>query len=625
MLDALPGRAELHERVSALLRVGGAGAPAVAGASLFSLDRWGDHEQAVLAVRRRSEPGPIAPRVLVDPDVLIGDPTAAIDWYHPSSDGTLVAYGISTGGDERSTLRVIETATGRHLDDEIPDTRAASVGWWPDNTGFAYTRYPEGDEYHRHVRAHRLGDVHTADEVLYDDLPEPTAWPDVAVSRDGRWMVVHVSLGWSRTDVHLVDRASGARSTIIEGVEALTALEVVGDRLIGSTTVGADRGRVVVIPVQTVTPEHWVTAVPESEAVIEGVAVTSRSLLVASTFRAVSRLDRYDHDGGGHQPIPLPELGSLTGLDADPLGDDEQAVFSFTSYTRPSTLFRWTAGGVDQWSQLPGGPEPGRFHVEQVRYPSTDGTPVSMFLVRDRATTPTPATPTVLNGYGGFAVTMSPAWSPFAVAHAEDGGLFAVACIRGGAEDGEAWHRAGMRERKQQVFDDFYAAADWLVAQGLTSRARLAIRGGSNGGLLMGAAVTQRPDLGRAVLCAVPLLDMLRYHRFRIARLWIPEYGDPDEADDFAWLHAYSPYHHVGDGTCYPAVLVTSAEGDSRVDPNHARKFAARLQAATSCGQEHPILVHIETEAGHGQGKPAARQADELADAIGFIRWQLGT
>ncbi|HEY7043778.1 MAG TPA: prolyl oligopeptidase family serine peptidase [Nocardioidaceae bacterium] len=218
---------------------------------------------------------------------------------------------------------------------------------------------------------------------------------------------------------------------------------------------------------------------------------------------------------------------------------------------------------------------------------------------------------------------MSPAFSPVIASFVEDGGCYAVACIRGGNEEGELWHRAGMREHKQQVFDDFHAAADWLVQQGVTTRTQLAIRGGSNGGLLMGAAITQRPDLCRAVVCAVPLLDMVRYHEFLIARLWIPEYGDPDVAEEFAWLYAYSPYHRVVDGTCYPAVLIETGEDDSRVDPLHARKFAARLQAATSCGSEHPILVRIESKAGHGQGKPATRQADEAADVLAFVWWQL--
>jgi prolyl oligopeptidase len=623
VLGALPERADMHRRLTWLLQAGTSIGPRVAGDHVFSLDRWGDHDQAVLAVRPASEPGPAEPRVLVDPHAVTDDATAAIDWFHPSHDGRLLAYGISTAGNERSTLYVIDVASGEQLGDQISDTRAATVAWWPDSDGFAYTRYPEGDEYHRHVRAHTLGADPADDPVVFDELPDLTAWPDVSISPDGRWLLVQVSIGWSRTDVHLIDRESGTRTAVIEGEEAITAFEVVGDRLVGHTTLDADRGRVVTAPLARPTPDHWDTLVPESDGVIETTACTPTALLVASTVRATSRLTAYGHDGTGGEPISLPEMGSFAGLDADPTA--EVAVLSFTSFTRPPTLLRWAPDrGLEPWSRLPGVPDPSGYTVEEVRYPSTDGTHISMFLVRAEDTTPSPSTHAILTGYGGFSVTMSPAWSPLAVAHADRGGLFAVACLRGGAEEGEAWHRAGMREHKQQVFDDFHAAADWLVDRALTSRDRLAIRGGSNGGLLVGAAVTQRPDLCRAVHCAVPLADMVRFHHFLIAKLWIPEYGDPDVADEFAWLHAYSPYHRIVDGTCYPAVLVTTAEEDSRVDPSHARKLAARLQAATACGDEHPVLVRIETRAGHGQGKPVTKQADELADVLAFIEWQVG-
>jgi prolyl oligopeptidase len=393
--------------------------------------------------------------------------------------------------------------------------------------------------------------------------------------------------------------------------------------LAGVTTLDADRGRVISAPVETPTPEHWSTIIAESEAVIEGAVRTRESLLVLTNHRAVSHLWRHGLDGSDPVELALPELGSLAGLDGS--DDEDLAAFSFTSFTRPATLFRWTpAGGVEEWSALPGAPDPSAYTVEQVRYPSTDGIDISMFLIRGQTTAAGPDCPTILTGYGGFSVTMTPAFSPTAVVWCDDGGLYAVACIRGGLEDGESWHRAGMREHKQQVFDDFHAAGDWLVAQQLTSRRRLAIRGGSNGGLLVGVAATQRPDLCRAVICAVPLLDMVRFPNFLIARLWVPEYGDPDVAAEFGWLYAYSPYHHVVAGTCYPAMLMLTAEEDSRVDPSHARKMAARLQTSTSCGDDQPILVRIETRAGHGQGKPVTKQADELADVLAFTAWQLG-
>jgi prolyl oligopeptidase len=557
---------------------------------------------------------------------VVFDETAAIDWFQPSRDGTLVAYGVSASGDERSTLRVLDLRTGENLPDEIPHTRAASVGWLPDASGFAYTRYSTGGDYDRHVFWHRLGTPWTEDAVLFDELPDPTAWPDVSVSRDGRHAIVHVELGWSRNDVYVFDVASGERRTVIAGQDVVTwlAVDERRSRLLGHTTLDADRGRVIGVPLDgdTLEPSRWRTLVPESDAVIEGTASTGGALLVASTHHAIAHLAHHRPDGSFVAEVELPELGSLAGLATS--REDDVAVFSFTGFARPPTLFRWTGdGAVDKWSDLPGAPETDAWTVSQHTYTSTDGTDVAMFLVRGADGSEGEAVPTILTGYGGFAIGMSPAFSPVIASFVEDGGCYAVACIRGGNEEGEPWHRAGMREHKQQVFDDFHAAADWLVSQGVTTRSQLAIRGGSNGGLLVGAAVTQRPDLCRAAVCAVPLLDMVRFHLFLIARLWIPEYGDPDVAEEFAWLYRYSPYHRIIDGMCYPSVLIETGEDDSRVDPMHARKFAARLQAATSCGSDQPILVRIEAKAGHGQGKPATRQADEAADVLAFVWSQL--
>jgi prolyl oligopeptidase len=661
VLDARPDRAGLVERYSRLFSAGTAGAPSIRGGRLFSIDRWGDLEQAVLVVRDVHGDRIPAPRTLIDPHELTGDTTAALDWYAPSVDGRLVAFGTSTGGDERSTLGIVDVATGELLADTIPHTRAASVAWAPDRTAFAYTRYPDptavGDDeahYHRTVWWHVLGDHPGHDELVFGDLPDKTAWPSVELSRDGRWLVVEVSLGWTRVDVHLIDRTTGERTTVIEGVEAVSSFTVVGDRLVGTSTLDAPRGRVVTADLAAPRPDRWRTVVPESDDVIEGVAVTASSLLVTSTRSALGRLTRLpltalagvadtDTDtatqAGADRPgatdateISLPEPGSLAGVAGD--RDSETAVVAFTSWARPPELWRWTPAtpdlpdapdeGLVRWSDLPSPVDPAAYTVGVDHYRSTDGTEITLFTVRRADVEPTPSTPTLLTGYGGFAVTMSPAYSPAAVAVADDRGMFAVACIRGGSEAGEDWHRAGMREHKQQVFDDFAAAADWLVDQGRTGRDRLAIRGGSNGGLLVAASLTQRPDLCRAAVCAVPLTDMVRFPRFLIARLWTPEYGDPDVPGEFAWLWAYSPYHHLVEGTCYPATLVLTGEQDSRVDPAHARKFGAALAWATSCGDERPVLVRVESRAGHGQGKPASKQADEAADVHTFLRWQIG-
>lgn len=631
-LEGLEHRERLRTRLQGLLRAGSSVTCAVAGELVFSLERWGHHDQAALVVRSAVTPGEA--RTVVDPIRFTDDPTAAIDWFHPSPDGALVAFGVSTGGDERSTLHLLDVGLGVVLGDQIPHTRACSLAWLPDGSAFAYTRYPDPTEvapedegYWRRVYWHHVGDAWTDDELLWGELPDKTAWPNVSLSTDGRWLLIHLSLGWSRVDVHLIDRSTGARTVMIEGIEASSSFTVVGDQVVGLTTFEADRGRIVVAPTAMAWHDHWHTIVPERDDVLDAFVATRDSLLVLSSRAAVSRLDRHALDGTHLDPVPLPELGTLAGLSGSQ--EREEAFFSFTSFARPPTMFRWTPEATQDWSRLAesdssdAGPR-GQYVVDQVRYPSTDGTEIPMFVIRAAGTTPSPTTPCVLTAYGGFAISMGPAYSAAVVAVCDEGGFYAVANIRGGAEEGEAWHRAGMGSHKQQSFDDFFAAADWLVDHGYTSRDRLAIRGGSNGGLLMGAAVTQRPDLCRAAQIAVPLLDMVRYHRFLIARLWIPEYGDPDLARDFAWLHAYSPYHRVVDGTCYPAVLLTTAEEDSRVDPAHARKMAARLQAATSCGDERPILLREERRAGHGQGKPMSQQSDELADVLAFLDSQIG-
>jgi len=628
VLDALPDRPGLHTRLLSLLQVGMVGSPAVVADRVFTLEREGDQDQAVLVVRSAADPE-LPARAVVDPHGMATDHAASIDWFSPSPHGRLVAYGVSEGGSEHGTLRIVEVDSARRLSDAIPHIRHASVAWLPDGSAFAYSRLPDpatvapGDEgYWETVWWHRVGDDPADDTPVLGGL-EKTALPAAAVSPDGRWLVLHVSYMPTRTDVILLDRETDLRTVIVEGEEATTWAQIVGDRLYAVTNLGAPRGRVVSADLARPQAGHWTTIVAESGAVIEGAVVAGDSLLVASTEHAVSRLHRYRLDGSGVEEIALPELGSMGALDADPAVD--RVFFTFTSFARPPGLWRWTPEtGAVPWTRFAAPVDAAAFEVEQVFYPSTDGTAVPMFLVRSAGTRPCPDTPTLLTAYGGFAISNTPGYAPGLVAFCEAGGVWALACIRGGGEYGEDWHRAGMLAAKQQCFDDFYAAADWLVAEGRTGRDRLAIRGGSNGGLLVGAALTQRPDLCRAAVCSVPLLDMMRYHRFLIGALWVPEYGDPDDAGQFAVIAAYSPYQHVTGGTAYPATLITTAESDSRVDPMHARKFGARLQAATSAPRDRPVLVRIEARAGHGGGKPAWKQADEAADVWSFVFWQLG-
>ncbi|MEI7547516.1 MAG: prolyl oligopeptidase family serine peptidase, partial [Actinomycetota bacterium] len=484
---------------------------------------------------------------------------------------------------------------------------------------------PPGDEYHRHIRYHDLAgpggtEGDGADDVVaFDRMANAQCWPDVSISEDGRHLLVHVMVKWTSVDVHLLDTTSGEWTVVVEGQDAQSALRVVGDFLVGVTTLDAPNGRVVRAPLAK--PAAWTTMVPERPDVVLGAhASCGDELLVVAGHVGVDTIERWP-GGATVDPTPI-DLGiaSVVALDAS----HGRAFVARGTFGAPIDLLRFTAGeGLLPWGERPDGSALPQITVTQVRYASLDGTMIPMFVAHRADVVPSPDTPLILTGYGGFAITESPVWMPNLVAWCAAGGVYCIAGLRGGYEYGEAWHRAGRRSHKQRVFDDFHAAADWLVAQGFTRRDLLALHGGSNGGLLMGAAITQRPDLAAAVWCAVPLLDMIRFPQFLIARLWTDEYGDPDVADEFAWLQAYSPYHHVHTGRAYPAVLFTTAEGDTRVDPCHARKMAAALTWASSCQAERPILLLQTGRAGHGVGKPASMRVAEGADVLSFFCWQL--
>jgi prolyl oligopeptidase len=624
-LDALPGRDEIRARLAALFSIGTVSPPTVRGGRYFYQRREGAQEQPVLYVRIGSAG---VDRVLLDPAALSPDATSALDWHYPSPDGRLVAYGVSEGGSEKSTLRVRGVETGRDLPDVIPWTRACSLEWRPDGSGFFYTRYPEpgrvppGEEdYHRHVFEHPLGEDWRRDALLFGEGREPEDWPSIHLSPDGRFLAVSVSRGWTRTDVYLKDRTRGGGFVpVVEGIDSLFGVTLRNDRLYLHTNHGAPRYRLVAADLERPGPESWQDVIPEGPEVLEGALFVDQWILIHRLRDASSRLALYDLRGRPLRDLALPGIGTVGAMTGE--WDGKEAFFGFSSFTTPPVVYRVAVpeGPAEPWRAVEGDVNLRPYAVRLVRYASKDGTPVSMFLVhgRDRP----PGGPALLTGYGGFNVSLTPAFGRSLLLFLERGGLYAVAHLRGGGEYGEEWHRAGMREHKQNVFDDFLAAAEFLLREGHVVRGRLAIMGGSNGGLLVGAALTQRPELFAAVVCQVPLLDMLRYHRFRIARLWVAEYGSPEDSDAFRWLHAYSPYHRVKEGTPYPAVLLTAGEADSRVDPMHARKMAARLQAATSSGR--PILLRLETRAGHGQGKPVSKLVAEWTDVWSFLLAEMG-
>ena len=633
LLDPLPGREQIHQRLEQLLSIGTINAPQAAGPYYFYTRRDGMQNQPVLLVRQGIRG---KDRTLVDVNQAAADGTVALDWWYPSDDGKFLAYGTSPSGSEMSTLRVIETASGKLLADAIERTRGASLAWKLDNSGFYYTRFPKkgevpaGEEmYNRHVFFHALGSDPAKDPLIFGAGLDPEDWTNVNLSNDGRWLVISVSHGWTKTELYLLDLQSQAATPmrITEGKDFLYSTDVFNGKLYITTNEDAPRFRVFVADAGSPRREHWKEIVGQSDAVLNGASVLGGKLFAQYEKNASSQLKLFELDGKPIADLPLPTLGTVTGIGGR--WDRKEVFFGFSSFTVPPSVYEvdLSSEHSELWDKVDApGIDPAAYEVKQLWYSSKDGTKVPMFIFHKKGLALDGKSPTLLTGYGGFNVSSTPDFRSGRFVWLEHGGVFAVANLRGGAEFGEEWHRAGMLDKKQNVFDDFTAAAEYLIAQKYTDKDHLAIQGGSNGGLLMGAAFTQRPDLYRAVVCQVPLLDMLRYQNFQIAKLWIPEYGSADDPKQFQWLYAYSPYHHVKPGTEYPAILFMSAESDTRVDPMHAKKMAALMQAEAANGQsrERPILLRIETKAGHGQGKPIVKQIDEYTDIYSFLFWQLG-
>ncbi len=617
-LDAYPGRAALHQRLEELLSIGSLSTPHPRRDRIFYFRREGTQNHSVLYLRVADGPE----RVVLDPNLWSKDGTSSLDWYYPSKDGKLIAYGRSEAGDEKSTLHVMEVDSGNLLADRIPDTRAASLAWEPDHQGFFYSRYPPGESYSRKIYHHRLGRPWEEDPLVYGEGRAPEDWPSASLSPDGRWMVISVSVGWTRTDVYLCDRETDTWTTLVEGVDALFGVSIVDGVIHVNTNHEAPRYKLLTTTVDKPQREHWRLLIPESEGVLDWVGRTGDQLFALYSVNAVSELRRFTLDGQPLGNLELPALGSVTGVGRE--WDGNEVYYGFSSFTFPPSIYRYDleTGTTTLWGKVEADVSPEHYTMEQDWYVSRDGTRVPMFLVYRKDLPMNGDNPTLLTRYGGFNVSMNPDFYRTNFLWLERGGVFAMANLRGGSEFGETWHQDGMLGKKQNVFDDFVCAAERLVERKFTNPRRLAISGGSNGGLLMGAALTQRPDLFQAVVCSVPLLDMVRYHLFRLARLWIPEYGSADDPEQFAWLHAYSPYHRVKEGEEYPAVLITTGVEDSRVDPLHARKMAARLQAAT--GSKRPILLRVEMKAGHGAGKPLSKILEESTDKFTFLFWQLG-
>jgi prolyl oligopeptidase len=635
LLDPLPGRDQLHQRLTDLLSIGTISAPQIGGKYYFYTKREGSQNQPVLFVREGVHG---EDRALVDVNQLAADGTVALDWWVPSDDGKYLAYGTSPSGSEMSTLHVIETATGKLLADSIERTRAASIAWMLDDSGFYYTRYPkkgdvaEGQEvYYRHVFYHSLGSDPAKDQLIFGKDLGPEDWPEVDLSNDGQWLLITVAQGWTKSDLYVQDFRPGNYPRpwvkITEGKNFLYSGEVFDGKIYITTNEDAPRYRMFAVDAASPARANWKEIIPQNDAVLQGAAIVNGLLLAQYEKNATSQLTLLDTAGKPLGDVQLPAIGSVFGLGGK--WDRKEVFFAFHSFTVPDSIYQidLATRGTLLWSKVDApGIDPDKYEVKQVWFDSKDGTHVPMFVFHKKGLELNGKNPTLLTAYGGFNVSLTPNFVGDRYLWLEHGGVFAVANLRGGAEFGEDWHRAGMLDKKQNVFDDFAAAAEFLISQKYTDKDHLAIRGGSNGGLLMGAALTQHPDLYRAVVCQVPLLDMLRYQNFQIAKLWVPEYGSSEDPKQFDWLYAYSPYHHVKQGVEYPAILFMTADTDTRVDPMHAKKMAALMQAEAANGQsrERPILLRIDSKAGHGAGKPIAKQVEDMTDIYSFLFWQLG-
>ncbi|HLK75606.1 MAG TPA: prolyl oligopeptidase family serine peptidase [Streptosporangiaceae bacterium] len=632
-----PGRDILAERVRELLNVGVVGTPVWRGERSFFMKREPGQEHAVLCTRLGG--GPV--EVLVDPMAIDPSGLTTLDAWQPDREGRLLAYQLSEGGDEESLLRVLDVETGSVVDGPIDRCRYSNVAWLPGGKAFYYTRrlppasVPDGEsQYHRRVYLHRVGtSADEEDALIFGTGRDKTDYYYASVSRDGRWLFLSASRGTApRNDLYLADLSSSDPSSpelavVQEGVDAQTSVHAGRDgRFYVFTDLDAPRARIAVADAGSVTDRSaWLDLLPEDpEAVLNGYAILDgaeldRPVLLASWSRhALSEVTVHDLSSGSRLgAVELPGLGTVGGLSERPEGGHE-AWFGYTDYTTPPLVLRFDArdSSVVSWAEAPGAVAVPDVTARQVTYESADGTLVRMLVISGASggysREPRPA---LLTGYGGFDISLTPAYAPSALAWVEAGGVYAVANLRGGSEEGEEWHRAGMLEHKQNVFDDFRCAASALIADGWTTAGQLAISGGSNGGLLVGASLVQAPSLYAAVVCSAPLLDMVRYEMFGLGQTWNVEYGTATDPAQLSWLLSYSPYHHVVPGTAYPAVLFTVFTNDTRVDPVHAYKMCAFLQYATSSGA--PVVLRAEDQVGHG-ARAVSRMAELAGDTLAF-------
>jgi prolyl oligopeptidase len=634
-LNAIPARESLRKRLTALWDYEQYGyawmddksrMPVKKGGRYFYVEKSGSQNQGVLYWAPSLDAGP---RVLVDPNTLSADATASLADFAISPDGRFVAWAVSDGGTDWDNWRVREVETGRDLPDLIGDTKFTGVSWLPDASAFYYSRYPKGadgkgdDQQQVSVYRHRLGTAQPEDERVYTVTDNPRHNPYGTVTEDGRWLVLTVTHGFDSNAIHLRDLAKPDAPVVRlfdkwDGIYDF--LGVMGERLYFRTTQGAPRGRVISVDPAT---QAVAEVVPEAKQTLHQASLAGGRVIASYLEDARSRVAIHDRDGTRLRDLALPGLGTVIGFPDAP--KEDETFFAYTDYLTPLALYRYDIARdeVSPFRKPTVSFDPAPFVTEQVFFQSRDGTRVPMFITRRKDVKQDGSNPTLLYGYGGFDVSLTPAYSAATAAWLELGGIYAVANLRGGGEYGADWHDAGTKVKKQNVFDDFIAAAEWLIAKGYTSPAKLAIHGRSNGGLLIGAVIAQRPELFGAALPGVGVLDMLRYHTASAnAYAWSSDFGTVEDPDQFRALRAYSPVHNLEPGRCYPPTLVTTADHDDRVVPWHSFKFAAALQYAQACA--NPVLIRIETRAGHGAGKPTWMLVEDWANQWAFLAKALG-
>ncbi|MBO1064869.1 MULTISPECIES: prolyl oligopeptidase family protein [Nostocales] len=625
-LNEIPAREKIKQRLTKLWDYEKYGTPFKEGESYFYFKNDGLQNQSVLYTLPTLD---AEPRIVLDPNQLSEDGTIALSGISISENGQLLAYGLSSSGSDWQEWKVRNIATGEDLQDHLQWIKFSGASWTHDHQGFFYSRYDEPNEktkledvnYYQKLYYHQLGTPQSTDILIYH-RPDEKEWGFTGnVTEDGKYLIISIWLGTDSKNLVFYKDLTNQNSEVIELINQFLANYSFIDNddyvFYFRTDFNSPKGRVIAIDTRKPTPENWQEIIPQAVETLESVSVLNNQFVADYLQDAHSQIKIFDLKGNFIREVELPGIGAASGFSGKRY--DTETFYSFTSFTTPGTIYRYDmkTGKSELFRQPEVDFNADEYETKQVFYASKDGTKVPMFITHKKGIKLDGNNPTYLYGYGGFNISLTPSFSVSLLIWLEMGGVYAVPNLRGGGEYGEEWHQAGMKLQKQNVFDDFIAAAEWLIAHNYTQPGKLAIGGGSNGGLLVGTCMTQRPNLFGAALPAVGVMDMLRFHKFTIGWAWVAEYGSSENPEEFAALYAYSPLHNLKPGTAYPATLITTADHDDRVVPAHSFKFAAALQAAH--GGDAPVLIRIDMKAGHGAGKPTAKIIEEAADKWGFL------